>query len=82
MKISLIKVLKKDEVEMMKKVNVAQVNGREISSTSSKKTDFSSGRNFRAVFVQIHIRVSMDLFCTIFSYSGLVRRESASTLWV
>jgi hypothetical protein len=66
LKISLIKVLKKDEVEMMKKVNVAQVNGREISSTSSKKTDFSSGRNFRAVFVQTHVGVSMDLFCTIF----------------
>jgi hypothetical protein len=59
---------KEDRRNMMKKVNVARgVNGREISSpTSSKKTDFSSGRNFRAVFVQTHIRVSMDLFCTIF----------------
>jgi len=67
LKISLIKVpLKKDRRNNEKGECRAGVNGREISPTSSKKTDFSSGRNFRAVFVQIHIRVSMDLFCTIF----------------
>jgi hypothetical protein len=72
LKISLIKVLKKDEVEMMKKVNVAQVNGREISSTSSKKTDFSSGRNFRAVFVQTHAQAFRWIcFAPFFSTQAL-----------
>ena len=43
-----------------------------------KKTGSRSGRNFRAVFVQIHIGVSIDLFCTIFSTKAL-RSESKHT---